>query len=87
MSYTINLISINNSGVSTTVDITSKVLLGFSFVEKLDDALDVGQITLYGDTKSTPYTMLDTIEVVYDSNVIYSMSCFKNARNFICNVI
>ena len=72
MIYTVNLIS-NDNGTKTTTDVTQYVLTGFSFVEKLDESLDTGQITLRGLTTSTPYTMFDTIQLLDDGTEVFSM--------------
>jgi len=68
-----NLISKSNTGVITTTNITDNVLTGFSFVEKLDDSLDIGQLVVRGLTSSTPYTMFDTIQCLYNSTEVFSL--------------
>jgi hypothetical protein len=73
MSYTINLIQKNNAGTITTTNISSKVLNGFGFVEKLDESLDVGTMIVRGLTTSTPYSMFDVIEMKYNTTIIFSL--------------
>jgi len=74
MSYVINLRTRNQStGALGTTDITANVLNGFSIVEKLDDSLDLGTITVRGLSTSTPYDMFDTIEIKDGSTLLYSM--------------
>lgn len=73
MSYTINLISKDNNGTITTSNITSYVTTGFSFVEKLDDSLDTGQLTIRGVTTSTPYTLFDTIQCKIGTTEMFSL--------------
>lgn len=73
MSYKVNLISKDGVGVLTTLDITSNVPQGFSFVEKLDESLDVGQMTIRNVLRSEPYTMFDTVEVEWNGTVKFSM--------------
>lgn len=74
MSYTINLRQRNQStGTLSTTDISSYVSTGFSFVEKLDDSLDIGSLTLWGLEDGTPYDMFDTIEVLDGGTKLFSM--------------
>lgn len=73
MIYQFNLIEKNQSGVVTITDITDYVPLGASVVTKLDDSLDVGQMTIRGYDKSTPFTMFDTIQIKIDGNEVHSL--------------
>ena len=73
MVYTIQLKETDRSGVTTTTDITSNVEIGFSIVEKLNEELDIGSMTIMFNERSEPYNMLDTIRILVDSVLIYSM--------------
>ena len=75
MSYTIKLLSrnINIPSVINETDLTPYVLQGFSFVEKLDEGLDIGSMVINGVSRFEPYDMFDTIEVSYNSVVKFSM--------------
>ena len=71
MTYVINLIN-NDTGTPSITPVTNYVVNGFSILEKLDESLDVGVITLRGLSTATPYTMFDTIEILIGGTVIYS---------------
>ena len=75
MSYVIKLCSRNQTSpyAVTRTTITDNVLNGFSVIEKLDDSLDTGQITLRGISTSTPYDMFNWIEIFKDTTLLYSL--------------
>jgi hypothetical protein len=74
MSYLINLCTRNQStSVVSRTDITSKIITGFSVIEKLDSSLDVGSITVRGLSTGTPYDMFDWIEISFNSTLLYSL--------------
>ncbi|NOQ50269.1 MAG: hypothetical protein GQ557_01215, partial [Mycoplasmataceae bacterium] len=72
MVYRIDLVSINSSGDTTTLDITDDVVIGFSSLEKLDESLDIGSMEIPFSTQSTTYTIWDTINIYIDSSVVAS---------------
>lgn len=55
-----------------TTDLSSKVPQGFSFLDKLDESLDIGNIILTRVTDSEPYDMFDWIEIYDDTELILS---------------
>lgn len=73
MIYQINLISKNNNGTITTTDVTSNVVMGFSVIEKLDDTLDTGQLTLRNYGTSDRLTLFDTIQIKIDGVEVHSL--------------
>lgn len=73
MSYTINLCTRDqNTGTVSRTDISSNVQNEFSKVDKLDESLDIGQITIRATTSSVPYDMFDWIEASFDGTEVLS---------------
>jgi|LGVF01.2.fsa_nt_gb hypothetical protein len=73
MTYQIILRSIDKTGTTTNLDITDDVDTGFSVVERLNEELDVGSMTIGFSERDTPYGMFDTIRILIDGSLIYSM--------------
>lgn len=75
MSYVVKLCSRNQTSpfAVTRTTITTLVDTGFSFVEKLDDSLDIGTMVIRPTTSSEPYDMFNWIEVYDDTTLLYSM--------------
>ena len=73
MTYKVYLCSRNQTtGVVSRTDITTSITTGFSLIEKLDNSLDVGTITIWGDTQFNPYDMFDWIEVEQEGTLVIS---------------
>jgi len=72
MTYKIEVVSINKTGAETTSDITSVVDIPLSIVEKLDEALDIGSLTINNDLANLDFKMFDIVDISIDSNLIYS---------------
>ena len=66
MTYEINLLQTVNGTLQTPTNVTDYVVNGFSVLQKLDESLDVGSITLRGLTNGEPYGMFDVIQIKID---------------------
>jgi hypothetical protein len=82
MSYRIKLYKTFNGYISNNEgqgeDVTNYVVNGFSFLEKLDESLDIGTMVLRNRNEAEPFSMFDIIEVEtvdeqQNSEVIMSM--------------